>query len=82
MILRTCTTTFNEAWLMRTLSITDLSIALAHKTGNLRYVERESRRGGTYVALEDDVGVIEVHDNLAEAKRRVDDVIVFVEEKG
>lgn len=40
---------------MKTLSVTDLSIALAYKTGKLRYVERESRLGGTYVALEDDV---------------------------
>jgi hypothetical protein len=66
---------------MRTLSGTDLAIALGWKTGKLRFVERKSRLGGTYVALEDDHGVIEVHDTLADAKRRVDSVVVKVEER-
>ena len=56
---------------MKTLSVTDVSIALAHKNGSLRMVERQSRLGGTFIALEDGFGVIEVCDTRAEAEARI-----------
>jgi hypothetical protein len=42
------------------LSATDLAIALAMKGGSLRIVERASRFGDTFFAIEDACGVIEV----------------------
>lgn len=57
--------------MLRTLSATDLAIALASKAGTLRLVERPSRLGGTYIAIEDARGVIEVADDLASAEARV-----------
>ena len=59
---------------MRTLSATDLAIALAVKAGTLRLVERASRLGGTFVAIEDAVGVIEVAYNMEEAQQRIEEV--------
>ena len=59
---------------MRTLSATDLAIALAVKAGTLRLVERASRLGGTFVAIEDAVGVIEVASNMEEAQQRIEEV--------
>lgn len=59
---------------MRTLSATDLAIALAIKAGTLRLVERASRLGGTFVAIEDAVGVIEVASNMKEAQQRIEEV--------
>lgn len=56
---------------MRTLSATCLAIALADKRGTLRLVERPSRFGGTFVSIEDDHGIIEVADDMAEAKIRI-----------
>ncbi len=56
---------------MFTLSATCVAIALASKQGALRLVERPSRLGGTYVAIEDDRGLIEVANDMAEAKARV-----------
>lgn len=56
---------------LRTLSATCLAIALADKAGKLRLVERPSRLGGTFVAIEDAIGVIEVASDLAEAQARV-----------
>jgi hypothetical protein len=53
------------------LSSTDLAIALADKVGDLRFVERASRFGGTFIALEDAVGLIEVHGNRMEADARL-----------
>lgn len=53
------------------LSATDLAIALAAKAGTLRTVERNSRLGGTFVAIEDDRGVIEVADDMAAAQTRI-----------
>jgi len=53
------------------LSSTDLAIALAVKGGTLRTVESASRLGGTFIALEDDHGVIEVHVDRAHADARV-----------
>ncbi len=55
---------------MRTLSATCLAIALAHKAGTLRLVEREGRFG-TFVCVEDDFGLIEVQDDMAQANARV-----------
>lgn len=59
---------------MRTLSSTDLAIALAIKAGTIRLVERASRLGGTFVAIEDAVGVIEVASDMEEANRRIAEV--------
>lgn len=56
---------------MFTLSATCLAIALASKAGTLRLVERPSRLGGVFVAIEDDRGVIEVASDMAEAVARV-----------
>jgi hypothetical protein len=53
------------------LSSTDLAIAVASKRGTLRMVERASRFGGTFVAIEDDHGIIEVVDDMATAQTRV-----------
>jgi hypothetical protein len=56
---------------MLTLSATDLAIALAAKASTLRVVERVSRFGDTFVSLEDDRGVIEVHANRDAADARI-----------
>ena len=61
---------------MLTLSATCLAIAIANKAGTIRLVERASRFGGTYVAIEDDYGVIEVANDMAEAQRRIAEVAV------
>lgn len=53
------------------LSSTDLAIALAAKRGTLRLIERPSRFGDTFIAIEDDVGVIEVALTKREADARV-----------
>jgi hypothetical protein len=57
---------------MLLLSATDLAIALAAKAGMLRMEERPSRMGGTYIALSDAKGLIEVQDSWAEAHARVE----------
>jgi hypothetical protein len=43
------------------LSSTDLAIALAISSNTLRVEVRPSRFGDTFVALSDEVGLIEVH---------------------
>lgn len=53
------------------LSSTDFAIALAVKNGTLRLMTRNSRLGGTFIAIEDDCGVIEVVDNAREAETRL-----------
>lgn len=60
---------------MRTLSATCLAIAIAHKNGSLRLVERASRFGGTFIAMEDDHGLIEVQANMEDAKLRIAAII-------
>ena len=59
---------------MFTLSATCVAIALADKAGSLRMVERPSRFGGTFIALEDERGLIEVADNMEAARVRLDEL--------
>lgn len=61
--------------MLLSLSSTDLSIALAHKAGTLRFVERASRLGGTFISVEDAVGVIEVHETRAAADARLAQIL-------
>lgn len=56
------------------LAATDLAIAVAAKRGTLRLVERPSRFGDTFVAIEDDRGIIEVADDMVAAQKRVEAV--------
>lgn len=54
------------------LSSNCLAIALADERGTLRLVERASRfEGETFIAIEDEKGVIEVAVDMAEAEARV-----------
>jgi hypothetical protein len=55
---------------MITLSATCLAIALADKAGTLRLVDREGRIG-PFVAIEDEVGLIEIAMSRKEADERV-----------
>jgi hypothetical protein len=55
---------------MRLLFSTDVAIALAIRAGALR-VEAKVGRFGDYVAISDDVGLIEVHLSQAEADSRL-----------
>jgi hypothetical protein len=57
---------------MFTLSATCVAIAIADKAGTLRMVERPSRFGGTFIALEDARGLIEVAMTMEEARDRVE----------
>jgi len=53
-------------------SATDLAISLAVKRGTVRITEHQSRHGlGPYFTIEDERGMIEVHDSRAEAEARV-----------
>lgn len=55
---------------MKTFSATCLAIALADKHGALRLVEREGRFG-SFISIEDAIGVIETALDWAEANARV-----------
>lgn len=55
---------------MIALSSQCLAIALADKAGSLRFVEREGRFG-SFVAITDDRGTIEVANDMAEANGRI-----------
>ena len=59
---------------MFALSSTDLAIALAVKAGTIRLVVRPSRLGGTFVAIEDACGVIEVASDMEAANKRIAEV--------
>jgi hypothetical protein len=56
---------------MITLSATCLAIALADKAGTLALSEHPSRFGDTYIAISDEVGLIEVALTWGEANARV-----------
>ncbi len=56
--------------MLKLLSSTDVAIALASKAGALRLVERQGRFG-SYVSIEDAVGVIEVAEDMGAAQARV-----------
>jgi hypothetical protein len=56
---------------MKVLSSTCIAIALASKAGTLNLVERTSRFGDTFIAIEDDHGIIEVADNMLAAQNRL-----------
>lgn len=57
---------------MLAISSACVAISLADERGTLRFVERPSRFGGTFVAIEDDRGIIEAVDTVAEAEARRD----------
>ncbi len=64
---------------LRTLSATDLAIADAITAGTLTLTERPSRRfGGTFIAISDDYGIIEVQLTMAEAQARVNAITATV----
>lgn len=56
---------------MIAVSATCVAILRAHKAGNLRFTENVSRFGGTYIAICDDHGIIEVADDMSEAESRL-----------
>jgi hypothetical protein len=56
-------------------SATDVAIANAAKRGTLRLIERPSRFGDTFIAIEDEVGLIEVALSKREADARVASVM-------
>jgi len=58
----------------RFLSSTDVAIAMAIKAGSLELAEAVSRFGGTYVAISDKFGLIEVADSMAAAQERVAEI--------
>jgi|GEM_PF-1504596 hypothetical protein len=56
------------------LSATCLAIALADERGTLTLNERTDRWGGTFIAITDDHGTIEIADDMAAAQQRVTDL--------
>lgn len=61
--------------MLRTLSATDLAIAVAAKAGTLSLTSRVSRFGDLAYFLNDDHGIIECHLSQAEAQARIDAVM-------
>ena len=57
-----------------TLSATCLAIALADARGTLSLTERTDRWGGTFIAIGDTQGTIEIADTMEAAKKRVIDL--------
>ena len=57
--------------MLRTLSATDLAIAVALSRGTLTLTERPSRFGDTFIAIGDETGLIEVQLTAAQAEARV-----------
>ena len=53
------------------LSATDHAIAVALTANTLTLTERPSRFGDTFIAISDDVGLIEVQSTMVEAQARV-----------
>jgi hypothetical protein len=53
------------------LSSACLAIALADERGTLTLIERTDRWGGTYIAIADQHGTIEIADDLASAEARI-----------
>ncbi len=60
---------------MKMISATDLAIALAHREQTLRVTICPSRLGGTFAAIEDDCGVIEVWLSKEQAEDRISNVL-------
>lgn len=56
------------------LSATDVAIAVALQFRTLRVVDRKSRFGGYYTAIEDNHGLIEIANDQAEADKRISEV--------
>jgi hypothetical protein len=56
---------------MTYVSATDVAIRRAQQAGTLRIDERASRFGGTFIAISDDTGLIEVQLTQADADKRV-----------
>lgn len=56
---------------MRLVSVTDIALGLAIKTATLVVKEHADRFGGTYFALSDDVGLIEVQLSQPEVDARL-----------
>lgn len=59
---------------MMTLSATDLAIATAIKSATLE-TTRETGRYGEYIAINDEVGIIEVALDMQEARERIADIM-------
>ena len=57
-----------------TLSATCLAIALADARGTLTLTERNDRWGGTFIAIGDAQGTIEIADTMEDANKRLADL--------
>lgn len=59
---------------MRFASATDMAIKLAIRANKIRVEECESRFGGTFWAICDNAGTIEVHNTEKEAQDRINNL--------